>query len=339
VNQLNGSDVAVVRGAKVPVIRFEIILSETKTSSSSPNNVIILPMEVDLIFVAVHSSTPPTSEDLLNVEKCFGVVTTTTTSTTIISSSQNNNNNNNINATRFYIAPEHRMSINGVRTALEITQRLNPSTTPNAFRTLASAVKNWAIVRGVFGNNFAFPGGVAFAVLALRILQSYPKDCVSGLFIKFFQFYDLWLNGPTINNHTTTTTTSNNNNNRRKPKVIKVTASLNPYPEMKKILGMPESWSAPINNSNTNNDTTAATNSNNNNIIIDTGDVFPVLNPAFPYLNTTWTMTQSTVNAFGREVSRAKRLIKKHLIVLSIELSGEVCLRLLLEFGKSTQHC
>ena len=345
---LYGEELAVVRGAKVPVIRFVTKKDFTKNKnnrssrsrkkkndentmenvfSSLTNNNINnsdnekndeeeeeegFPIEVDLIFVGVNSflpqssststtgtgvldvdddrvnnnnkfpqirTSPPLDDEIIDVEICFGT-----------SSNNNNMNNKNSPPPYVFIAPEYRMSINGVRTALELTQRLNPSTTPNAFRIVTSAIKNWAIVRGILGNNFAFPGGVSYAVLVMRILQAFPNDCCSGLLIKFFKFFHMWINGAAASTTNNTGNTGNNNNNNNKIKVVKLTDQLNSYPSIGRIPGMPDTWNT-MNNS---------------------GDVFPVLNPAYPHLNTTYSMTASTLRAFAGEIRRGFELVVKH---------------------------
>jgi poly(A) polymerase len=46
--------------------------------------------------------------------------------------------------------------------------------------------------RGIYGNVFGFPGGVAWAMMVARICQLYPYACGATIVVKFFSIYADW---------------------------------------------------------------------------------------------------------------------------------------------------
>ena len=80
-------------------------------------------------------------------------------------------------------------SINGARVSDELLN-LIPET--KAFRYTLRTIKLWAQRRGIYGNVFGFPGGIAWALLVGRICQLYP--CATGAVIaaKFFTLIGQW---------------------------------------------------------------------------------------------------------------------------------------------------
>ncbi|CAL3965101.1 unnamed protein product [Diplocarpon coronariae] len=84
--------------------------------------------------------------------------------------------------------PEAR-SLNGVRVADEMLT-LVPQT--NVFRTALRTIKLWSARRGIVGNIYGFPGGVAWAILVARVCQLYPKATGSTIVMKFFKIIDKW---------------------------------------------------------------------------------------------------------------------------------------------------
>jgi poly(A) polymerase len=80
-------------------------------------------------------------------------------------------------------------SINGTRVSDEILSLLPEA---KAFRHTLRAVKLWAQRRGIYGNVFGFPGGVAWAILVGRICQLYPFATGATIVTKFFNLMAQW---------------------------------------------------------------------------------------------------------------------------------------------------
>ncbi|KAJ5054567.1 uncharacterized protein L3040_000837 [Drepanopeziza brunnea f. sp. 'multigermtubi'] len=80
-------------------------------------------------------------------------------------------------------------SLNGVRVADEMLT-LVPQT--KVFRTALRTIKLWSARRGIVGNIYGFPGGVAWAILVARVCQLYPKATGSTIVMKFFKIIDKW---------------------------------------------------------------------------------------------------------------------------------------------------
>lgn len=80
-------------------------------------------------------------------------------------------------------------ALNGTRVTDEILE-LVPKT--SVFRIALRAIKIWANRRGIYGNVFGFPGGVAWAMLVARICQLYPNACSAVILNRFFKIYSEW---------------------------------------------------------------------------------------------------------------------------------------------------
>jgi poly(A) polymerase len=96
-------------------------------------------------------------------------------------------------------------SINGTRTVQEL---LDSVPQPKPFRLALRAVKLWAkrksfrarrdieanmtAGRGIYGNVFGYPGGIAWAIMVARICQLYPFACGSTILVKFFNLMGKW---------------------------------------------------------------------------------------------------------------------------------------------------
>lgn len=80
-------------------------------------------------------------------------------------------------------------SLNGTRVADKILKSV-----PHVenFRTVLRCIKLWAKQRGVYGNVFGFPGGVAWALLVARCCQLYPNAAPATVLAKFFKFWAMW---------------------------------------------------------------------------------------------------------------------------------------------------
>lgn len=118
-------------------------------------------VSVDVVFVSLASHQPPTEDQILQLS-IFSVV-----------------------------AKDTRMSLQGLRTVLEIRRRIPVAF--DTYTTVLKAVKYWAMRRKVYGNNFAFPAGVSLAILVARVCQVYPAHHPSVLLRFFFMFYTQWL--------------------------------------------------------------------------------------------------------------------------------------------------
>lgn len=79
--------------------------------------------------------------------------------------------------------------MNGTRVTDRILS-LVPET--RTFRIALRAVKMWAQKRGLYGNVYGYPGGVAYAMMVARICQLYPKAASSLIVAKFFWIVKKW---------------------------------------------------------------------------------------------------------------------------------------------------
>ncbi|CAK1362163.1 unnamed protein product [Cercospora beticola] len=79
--------------------------------------------------------------------------------------------------------------INGTRVTNKILS-LVPQT--RVFRVAVRAIKIWAQKRGLYGNVYGYPGGVAYAMMVARVCQLYPKAAASSIVAKFFWVVKSW---------------------------------------------------------------------------------------------------------------------------------------------------
>ncbi|KAI5357688.1 Putative polymerase, nucleotidyl transferase domain, poly(A) polymerase, RNA-binding protein [Septoria linicola] len=79
--------------------------------------------------------------------------------------------------------------MNGTRVTDRILS-LVPQT--RTFRIALRAVKIWAQKRGLYGNVYGYPGGVAYAMMVARVCQLYPKAAASAIVAKFFWVVKNW---------------------------------------------------------------------------------------------------------------------------------------------------
>ncbi|KAF2158688.1 hypothetical protein M409DRAFT_30851 [Zasmidium cellare ATCC 36951] len=79
--------------------------------------------------------------------------------------------------------------VNGTRVTDRILSSVPQSRT---FRVALRAIKLWANRRGVYGANYGFPGGVAWAMLVARVCQLYPKAAAPVIVNKFFFVMSNW---------------------------------------------------------------------------------------------------------------------------------------------------
>lgn len=81
-------------------------------------------------------------------------------------------------------------SLNGVR----VTQLILDMVEPNieAFRVTLCAVKEWAIIHGVYSNILGFLGGINFAILVAWVCKKHPESNPSTLLRIFFRTFAMW---------------------------------------------------------------------------------------------------------------------------------------------------
>lgn len=80
-------------------------------------------------------------------------------------------------------------SLNGTRVTDDILS-LVPQVT--VFKHALRAIKLWAQRRGIYGNIFGFPGGVAWAMLVARVCQLYPNAVAATIVGRFFYILSRW---------------------------------------------------------------------------------------------------------------------------------------------------
>lgn len=79
--------------------------------------------------------------------------------------------------------------INGTRVS-DLLVSLVPQ--EKTFRHTLRTIKLWAQRRGIYGNVFGFPGGIAWAIMVASVCQIYPQACGSILVGKFFSLISTW---------------------------------------------------------------------------------------------------------------------------------------------------
>ena len=62
----------------------------------------------------------------------------------------------------------------------------------DVYRLALRLVRLWAKERGVYGNKVGFPGGFAWSVMLAHVCQMYPHACASTVLAKFFKTLMLW---------------------------------------------------------------------------------------------------------------------------------------------------
>ncbi|KAI9668633.1 MAG: polynucleotide adenylyltransferase [Alyxoria varia] len=80
-------------------------------------------------------------------------------------------------------------SLNGTRVSDQILSLVPQEA---VFRQTLRTVKLWAQRRALYANIMGFPGGVAWAMMAANVCQSYPQACASVVVGKFFHLMGMW---------------------------------------------------------------------------------------------------------------------------------------------------
>ncbi|KAJ9445500.1 Nuclear poly(A) polymerase 1 [Diplonema papillatum] len=160
-------------------------------------------------------------------------------------------------------------SLNGTRVATTMLQCV-----PNVhtFRSVLRGVKKWANARGVYGNIYGYPGGVAYAILVARVCQLYPNMSPGGVFQRFFKFYKSWWKPDADPSRGV------------KNNPIYLTKTL----DHDKGYGFPV-WNRRLNSKNS-------------------YDIFPVITPCYPYMNSCYNCTKTTLKVLCKELHRADAL-------------------------------
>ena len=249
-------------------------------------------IDIDLVFVAVALPQPPTDAEVLDTV-----------------------------ATLPLVAPECRLSFNGIRTVLQL-RRIVAATgvRHDAYATALKAVKLWAKAQHLYGMNYGYPGGVGYGVLVARACQ----------FLAVHQQRNASATGsppppppPRSSDATPQDESSSSlaaaaaatpatapppltaltvfrmffeflNAWMRDPTrvhTIYVTENLDPHPDAPRFAGMPETFGSSGN---------------------DFVGPLVVLNPAYPYVNTCYGVGHSGVAWLRREVARAQATLQAH---------------------------
>jgi poly(A) polymerase len=80
-------------------------------------------------------------------------------------------------------------SLNGTRVADAILQNVPH---PPTFKIALRLLKYWMKKRGLYGNKLGYLGGVQIAILTARICQLYPRATASTIVVKFFKVLLVW---------------------------------------------------------------------------------------------------------------------------------------------------
>jgi len=81
-------------------------------------------------------------------------------------------------------------SLNGARVSQIIKKMVEESM--QSFRVTLCAVKEWAIIHGLYSNILGFLGGINFAILVAWICKRHPGEKPTTLLRLFFQTYSIW---------------------------------------------------------------------------------------------------------------------------------------------------
>nr|CCC89777.1 putative polynucleotide adenylyltransferase [Trypanosoma congolense IL3000] len=193
-------------------------------------------MSVDVVFISVALSQPPTSDQLLD------------------------------DSFLLQVARDTRPSVNGIRFTFEVRRRL--PVPHKVFATVLKAVKFWAMRRQVYGNIYTYPNGAVFAIMVARVCQVLPSPYPSVLLRFFFLFYTQWMS----------------RHDHISP--VYLTATLE---SRGRIPGLPESWKPAKNEC--------------------FRDLFPVISPAYPYVNDASNVGRCGLESLYSEITQAQRVI------------------------------
>eukprot|EP01064_Diplonema_japonicum_P028618 TRINITY_DN4427_c0_g1_i1.p1 TRINITY_DN4427_c0_g1~~TRINITY_DN4427_c0_g1_i1.p1 ORF type:complete len:583 (+),score=65.12 TRINITY_DN4427_c0_g1_i1:76-1824(+) len=163
-------------------------------------------------------------------------------------------------------------SLNGTRVA---TQMLKCVPNVHVFRSVLRGIKKWAQNRGVYGNVYGYPGGVAWAILVARVCQLYPNMSSGEVFLKFFAFHkNWWKPDPDMNK-------SPNN-----PVYLQSTLDIGENKYGFKI------WNRRVHQE-------------------DRRDTFPIITPCYPAMNACYNVSIPTLRVMCGEFERAVMLINE----------------------------
>ena len=170
-------------------------------------------------------------------------------------------------------------SLNGARVAGAILRRVPDQA---RFRTTLRAVKLWARRRGLDQQSCGYPGGVGWALLTARICQLHPNAAPSTLLDKFFLTWTIWRFGdpdlgiseglPVLLDDPAATSAAS-------------TASAEEPPLPPHLAGGMSEWTPR-----------------------DRGSLMPIITPCKPRLNSTHTISRSTLALLKDEIKRASAL-------------------------------
>eukprot|EP01061_Rhynchopus_euleeides_P015181 TRINITY_DN26001_c3_g1_i1.p1 TRINITY_DN26001_c3_g1~~TRINITY_DN26001_c3_g1_i1.p1 ORF type:complete len:631 (+),score=198.45 TRINITY_DN26001_c3_g1_i1:119-2011(+) len=170
------------------------------------------------------------------------------------------------------VDPQTQRALNGPRVA---TQMLNCVPNVHTFRAVLRAVKKWANARGVYGNIVGYPGGIAWAILTARVCQLYPNLSAANTFCKLFTFYAAWWKSAKERARTESSGP------------IYLTRDL----DYDKGYGF-EVWNHKVNPRNRH-------------------DTFPVITPCYPYMNSCYNVSATTLETILTEFKRGDTLVKE----------------------------
>lgn len=81
-------------------------------------------------------------------------------------------------------------SLNGVRVTQLILEMVEPNI--ESFRITLAAVKEWAIIHGVYSNVLGFLGGINYVILVAWVCKRHPEHKPTTLLRIFFRTFALW---------------------------------------------------------------------------------------------------------------------------------------------------
>jgi poly(A) polymerase len=165
-------------------------------------------------------------------------------------------------------------SVNGVRDAQLLIDSV-PNT--QVFRQALRFIKHWGKRRGIYGAKLGHTSGIGWAIMVAKVCQCYPNLNGAGLILRFFRFYRSWVRKDP--------TASNPNN------PIFLSKSLTPDTV---IPGIPKSWNAKTN-------------------ARDAQAMYPIITPAYPYQNSCYSVSRTTLDTICDEFARAHDILMKHM--------------------------
>lgn len=203
------------------------------------------------------------------------------------------------------VSVETRPHVYGIRTCLQLHHLLCFNGIPlSHFSDALRAAREWAVKRCVYSNLFSYPNGVVLSIMVakvcLQLVERSSDRCLTGLpffsiLLEFFSYFSFLLS-------------------QTPPpyEPIFLTQTLNPPPGAPRVIpGLPPCWMPrPFSSSE---------------------EIFPVINPAFPYANSARFIGRAGLKYLTEELQRAHHCLQNSSRIDSPEFTSSSCLSFLFQ--------